>query len=150
MQKRAKAIPEGYHTVTPYLLCEGVADVLTFVQRAFDAEVRHRMPSPDGKVVHAEVQIGDSRVMLGEASREWRPMPGSVYVYVDDVDEVYRRAIAAGGRSIVEPADMFYGDRNGGVADPGGNVWWISTHIEDVPEEELTARVAKRFKSANP
>jgi uncharacterized glyoxalase superfamily protein PhnB len=150
MQNRTKAIPDGYHTVTPYLLCQRVADVLSFVERAFDAEVLQRMPSPDGKVVHAEVRIGDSRVMLGEASREWRPMPGSVYVYVDDVDEVYRRAIAAGGRSIMEPADMFYGDRNSGVADPGGNVWWISTHVEDVADDELTARAAERFGRADP
>jgi uncharacterized glyoxalase superfamily protein PhnB len=98
------------------------------------------MSSPEGDVRHAEIQIGDSRVMLGEASDQWKPMPAMLYVYVEDTDAVYRRAIAAGGQSLREPTTEFYGDRSAGVQDPAGNLWWIATHVEDVSPEELTRR----------
>jgi PhnB protein len=125
-----KPIPDGYHTVTPYLVVGGVARLLEFLAKAFDAKERHRMLRPDGSVQHAEVQIGDSRVMMGEASAEFPPQPACIYLYVADCDAYYQRALAAEGTSMREPADMPYGDRNGGVKDPSGNTWWISTQTE--------------------
>ncbi|MFN3327089.1 MAG: VOC family protein [Bryobacteraceae bacterium] len=106
------------------------------------------MPGPDGAVMHAEVKVGDSRVMLGGARKEWGAMPGVLCVYVEDADAVYRKAIEAGGTSIKESADQFYGDRHGGVKDPAGNMWWIATHIEDVPEEEMRRRAAEWAKTS--
>jgi PhnB protein len=137
-------IPEGYHTVTPYLVVQGVAKLIDFLKRAFDAQELMRMPRPDGTILHAEVKIGDSIVMMGEATGEHKPMPGSIYLYVADTDATYKRALQAGASSTMEPADQFYGDRNAGVVDPVGNHWWIATHIEDVPPEEL-ARRAEAF-----
>jgi PhnB protein len=136
-------IPEGYHTVTPYLVVQGVAKLIDFLKRAFDAQELMRMPRPDGTILHAEVKIGDSIVMMGEATGEHKPMPGS-NLYVADTDATYKRALQAGASSTMEPADQFYGDRNAGVVDPVGNHWWIATHIEDVPPEEL-ARRAEAF-----
>jgi uncharacterized glyoxalase superfamily protein PhnB len=136
-----KAIPDGYHAITPYLVVPGVAKLLDFLKEAFGAEETHpRMTRPDGTVMHAEVRIGDSRVMLGEASDRFPAMPGSLYLYVPDTDALYRRALAAGATSLMEPADQFYGDRNAGVKDPSGNAWWIATHKEDVSHEELVRR----------
>jgi|SRR5918992_4771769 PhnB protein len=135
-----KPIPEGYHSVTPYLIVKGAGGLLDFLKQAFGAEQRFRMDRPDGSVGHAEVTIGDSVVMLAEASEQWPVMPGSIHLYVEDCDDAYRRAIEAGATSLQEPENQFYGDRSGGVRDPFGNVWWIVTHVEDVPEEELAAR----------
>src|SRR5688572_5398835 len=122
-----KPIPEGYHTITPYLLVKGVARLLDYLEAAFGAEILSRMPAPDGSVMHAEVQIGDSKMMLGEATEKWEPRPGGFYMYVEDVDASYRRALDAGGISKREPTTEFYGDRSCGVEDPSGNQWWIST-----------------------
>src|SRR5690242_17685714 len=121
-----KPIPDGYHTITPYLVVQGVARLLTFLKEAFGAEtVGCHVTRPDGTIMHAEVQIGDSRLMMGEASAKHPALPASLYLYVPDVDAVYRRALKAGATSMMEPADQFYGDRNGGVQDPTGNFWWI-------------------------
>lgn len=143
-----KPIPDGYHSVTPYLAIEGASTLLDFVRRAFGAQEHVRMDMPDGRVGHAEVRIGDSVVMLADASTSdsGRVMPGMIHLYVDDVDKVYRQALEAGATSLREPADQFYGDRSGGVADPAGNHWWIATHVEDVPPEEL-ARRAEEWQS---
>jgi len=139
----AKAIPDGYHSVTPYLVVPGVAQLLDFLTQAFDAqEVHPPMRRPDGTIMYAEVRVGDSIVMMGEPRGEFTPMPGSLYVYVSDTDAVYKRALQAGATSLTEPADQFYGDRNAGVQDPVGNRWWIATHQEDVSPEELTKRAA--------
>ncbi len=135
-----KPIPEGFHTVTPYLIVENPDEVISFLREAFGAEELFRMSGPDGGVWHAEVQLGDSRLMLGGASEQWPAMPAVLYVYVEDVDATYRRALAAGATSVMEPADQFYGDRHGGVRDLAGNQWWIATHIEDVTPEELERR----------
>ena len=102
------------------------------------------MPRPDGTIMHAEVRIGDSRVMMGEPMGSCQPMFGSLYLYVHDVDAVYKRALQAGATSTSEPADQFYGDRSASIKDPVGNQWWIATHKEDVPPEEI-ARRAKAF-----
>lgn len=140
-----KPIPEGYHTVTPYLAVDGATQVLEFVKQAFGAEELFRMDTPDGKIGHAEVRIGDSPVMLADAptSDQGQAMPGMIHLYVDDVDETFRRAIEAGATSLRDPADQFYGDRTGGVKDSAGNQWWIATHVEDVPPEELQKRAAE-------
>ena len=137
-----KPIPEGYHTVTPYLAVEGAGRVLEFVKQAFGAEELFRMDTPDGKIGHAEVKIGDSVVMVADASTSDAgvAMAGMIHLYVDDIDKTYARALEAGATSLREPADQFYGDRTGGVKDSAGNHWWIATHVEDVPPEEMATR----------
>jgi len=135
-----KAIPDGYHSVTPYLVVSGVATLLDFLTQAFEAHELRRMPRPDGTIMHAEVRIGDSRVMMGEPMGAAPPMPASLYLYVNDVDAVYTRALHAGATSTSTPADQFYGDRSAGLKDPVGNQWWIATHQEDVPPEEIARR----------
>lgn len=138
-----KPIREGYR-VTPYLVVADAARLLDFLKQAFQAVETHRTLGPDGSIRHAEVRIGDSMVMLCEAQGQWKPMPCALYLYVEDADAIYRQAMQAGATSIMEPADMFYGDRHGGVFDPGGNQWWIATHIEDVAPEEIARRAAAR------
>ena len=135
IQKR----PEGFHTVNPYLVVKGAAEVIEFLTKAFDArEVGERFKSPDGKIMHSAVQIGDSMVELGDAPAE--PMPMNLHMYVDDVDAMYLRAIRAGGVSVREPTTTFYGERSAGVKDPGGNNWWLACHVEDVSAEEIIRR----------
>lgn len=137
-----KPIPDGYHTVTPYLAVNGAADLIGFLQRAFGAQELFRMASPDGLVQHAEVQLGTSRIMLTDACDKAPAAPSGYYLYVEDVDAVYQRALEAGGKSLQEPADQFYGDRTAGVSDPSGCTWYIGTHVEDVSPEELERRAA--------
>lgn len=137
-----KPIPDGYHSVTPYLVVSDVDALIAFVQEVFDAEVTTRMTDQDGQVMHAEVRVGDSPLMMGEASEEYPPMPTMLHVYLEDVDEAYERALAAGATSVREPTDEFYGDRSGGVKDAFGNQWWVATHVEDVSEEEMRRRAA--------
>jgi PhnB protein len=133
-------IPDGYGAVTPYLIVDGADRLLEFVRDAFAGEDRFRMEYEDGTIGHAEVRIGDSVVMLAEANEMWPAMPSVIHLYVTDCDAVYQRALAAGGTSVQEVADQFYGDRSGGVRDPTGNIWWITTHVEDVEPEELARR----------
>ena len=142
-----KPVPAGYATVTPFLCAADAAKLIDFLKQAFAAEVTFRMDRPDGAVAHAEVKIGDSKVMIGQ------PAPGQetqamLHLYVPDTDAVYARAIAAGATSIREPADQFYGDRSGGVRDISGNQWWIATHVEDVTPEEMERRMAAMGASA--
>jgi len=140
MKSDVKAIPDGYHAVTPYLVVQGVDRLIPFLNQAFGAEVKERHTRPDGAVMHAELKVGDSIVMMGEAPEPKAASPSNLYLYVEDVDRTYRQALEAGGTSVREPADQFYGDRSGGVKDPSGNTWWISTHIEDVSPEEMERR----------
>lgn len=137
-----KPIPEGYHSVTPFLMVAGAAKVIEFAKSVFNAREIERVEGPGGAIMHAEVQIGDSRVMIADAGGEWKSMPGTLYVYVTDMDAAYQRALKAGGASRQAPVDQFYGDRNAGVEDPAGNVWWIATHKEDVTADELKRRMA--------
>lgn len=141
-----KPIPDGYHTVTPYLIVEGASSLIEFLKEAFDAEETERVGRPDGNIMHAQVRIGDSIVMLSDAMGDWKPMPTSIYLYMNDADATYQRALQAGGTSVMEPTNQFYGDRHGSVKDPAGNYWSIATHIEDVPREELAKR-AEAFMS---
>lgn len=138
--------PEGYHTVTPYLIVEKADAELEFIQRAFGAALVHCNRMPDGTIAHADLTIGDSHVMLGQAGGQWAPMTGSIYLYVEDTDATYRRALDAGATSIMEPADQFYGDRNAGVKDANGVAWWIGTHFEDVSPEEMERRSEKAMR----
>ena len=133
-------VPRGYHSVQPYLIVRGAKDLLQFVKTAFDAKETENMSAPDGTVMHAEVKIGDSIVMLSDAQGPWQPTQAALYVYVPDVDATYRKALAAGGISAMEPADQFYGDRHGGVKDRWNNFWWIATRVENVPEDEMRRR----------
>ena len=134
-------VPEGYHNVQPYLIVDGAKDLLQFVKNVFGASQTQLMEAPDGSTgMHAEVKIGDSTVMLADAQGPWQPMAAAMYVYVPNVDDTYRKALAAGGTSVMEPADQFYGDRHGGVKDRWGNFWWIATRIENVPPEEVKRR----------
>jgi PhnB protein len=139
-------IPKGYHTVTPVLTVHGAAKLIEFLTQAFDAKEIYRLPGPNGEVVHAEVKIGDSMVMVGEATDQWKPMPATIALYVEDTDAWYKRALQAGATSVREPSDQFYGDRSAGVKDSAGNQWWIHTHIEDVPPEELQKRAEAWMK----
>ncbi len=141
-----KPIPDGYHTVTPYLIVEGASSLIEFLKEAFDAQETECVVQPDGTIMHAEVTIGDSVVMLSDAMGERKPMPTSIYLYVNDADATYQRALQAGGTSMMEPANLFYGDRHGSVKDPAGNYWSIATHIEDVPREELAKRAEAFMK----
>ena len=141
-------IPEGYSTVTPFLLVDDAAGLLDYLQSAFGAEVLERMAAPDGTVMHALARIGDSRVMIGGATPQWPALASSFYLYVEDCDATYAQAIAAGGTSLREPTTEFYGDRSSGVKDASGNQWWIATHVEDVSPEEMERRNAERMARA--
>jgi PhnB protein len=128
---------DGFHTVTPYLFADGAARLIDFLTEAFGAEVMSRKDRPDGAVMHAELRIGDSMVMVGESVSEFGSMPTSIYLYVPDCDTVYQRALAAGGTSVFDIRNLPSGERYGGVKDACGNIWWVATHVEDVsPEEE--------------
>ncbi len=134
-------VPQGFHSLTPYLTVRGVDKVIDFLARAFGAEIAHEpIMRPDGKIMHAQVKIGDSIVMLGEESERAKATASTLYVYVPDVDRTYQQAVTAGGQPIMEPTDMFYGDRCGGVKDSSGNSWMVATHIEDVSVAELQKR----------
>lgn len=133
--KQVKPVPEGYPTVSPYIVVSGVAKLIEFVKQVFGATEVHVSRRPDGSVQHAEIKIGDSIVMMGESAE--KRFPAMLHLYMDNVDAVYRRAIDAGAKSVREPADQPYGDRTGGVEDAFGNQWWIATHIEDVSSEEI-------------
>ena len=138
--KKVQPIPAGYRTVTPYLVVKGVAKLIDFLKAALGAKERFRSTMPDGSIMHAEIKIGDSMVMLGEC-RESGPMNAMIYLYVKDTDKLYNQAIKAGAESIMAPTNQFYGDRNAGVKDPCGNQWWIGTHVEDVSSKEMQKRM---------
>jgi PhnB protein len=140
-----KAIPEGYHTVTPSLVVKGAAQLIDFLKQAFGAEEEFRMPAPSGEIMHAEVKIGDSIVMLNDPMSQ-PATTASLFLYVGDVDAAYRRALKAGAGAVSEPADMFWGDRLAQVKDQFGNHWSIATHKEDVPPRELEKRAAAAMK----
>lgn len=142
MTRTVKSIPDGFHTTNVYLIVNDVDKQITFLQQAFGAQETHRSVLPDGSIIHAEVKIGDSVVMMGQANETWGARPSTVYLYVDDVDAAFRKAVEAGAKSLGEPKDQFYGDRSGGVEDPCGNFWWVATHVEDVSKEEADRRFA--------
>jgi PhnB protein len=146
-----KAIPDGYHSVTPYLIIRGAAKAIDYYKQVFGATEIMRMPDPSGRIGHAELKIGDSPVMLadefpemGYLSPEGRGgTPVSLMLYVPDVDATVEKAVATGAKVVKAVADQFYGDRNGTITDPFGHVWTISTHKEDVSVEEMKRRMEK-------
>jgi len=129
-------VPDGFHTATPYLAVPDAQKQIAFMKQVFGAEEKLRMPNADGSVGHAELRIGDSVIMTGDAG-ELRPM---LYLYVDDVDAVFKKALETGATAIREPADQFYGDRSAQVKDPLGNIWFLATAKEDVPQAEQMKR----------
>jgi PhnB protein len=143
-----KPIPEGYRTVTPYLAVEDAAEAIDYYERAFGAKERVRMHGPDGKIGHAELEIGDSIVMLSDpfpqaSTRPPKELGGtssSVFLYVEDVDAVVKQAVDEGASITMEVEDQFWGDRFGSITDPFGHSWAIATHVEDVPPEEMEER----------
>jgi PhnB protein len=145
-----KAIPDGYYSLTPYLVISGAAEAIEFYKKAFGAEETLRMPGPGGRIMHAEVKIGNSTLMLSDENPERGHMSpksrggntSSVMFYTDDVDAVFKKAVAAGARADMPPMDMFWGDRMGNVTDPFGHSWAIATHKEDVSPEEMEKRMA--------
>ncbi|HKA36209.1 MAG TPA: VOC family protein [Thermoanaerobaculia bacterium] len=152
MNSMVRAIPSGYEGPTPYLIVDGAAAAIDFYKKAFGAKEVGRFATPDGKVGHADVLIGQGHVMLADASPEmgskapgaYGGSPISLCVYVDDVDAVVARAVAAGAKLTRPVADQFYGDRTGGVTDPFGHVWYLMTHVEDVSDEEMRNRMASK------
>lgn len=133
--------PEGYHSVTPYLVTEKADEVIAFIKKVFDAKPKgEAMMTPEGKIGHAEFYIGDSIVMISNSSDMHKAMPSMLYLYIPDVDSTYKKAIAAGATSMREPEDAFYGDRTAGLMDVAGNQWWLGAHQQDIPEEELKRR----------
>ena len=144
-----KAIPDGYHSVTPYLSIKSAADAIEFYKKAFDAIELFKLMMPDGIIGHAEIQIGNSRIMIADpcddvAFGDPKTLGGStvgLYVYVDDVDALYSQAVAAGAKKVKLVEDQFYGDRLGTIEDPYGHRWFLATHKEDLTPEELNKRV---------
>ena len=147
---KPKFKPDEYHTATPYLIIRDAAQAIEFYQRVFGATEMMRMPGPGGKIMHAEIQIGDSRIMLADESPQMnaispQTLGGSasfLMLYVDDVDTMFGRAVAAGAKAERPVQNQFYGDRSGGLVDPFGHRWHLATHIEDVTPEEITRRMA--------
>src|SRR5262245_12559162 len=141
-KKAVKPIPDGYARVSPYLIARDASRLMDFAKRVLGAKETVRMPTPDGKVHHGEVQIGDCVVMFAEASDRQPANASMLYVYVDDVDATYAKALAAGATSAAAPKDRFYGDRNAAVKDHAGNQWWFALHVEDPTPEEMRRRMA--------
>ena len=150
-----KAIPDGYHSATPYLIVDGAARAIDFYTRAFGAKELMRIPAPGDRVGHAEIKIGDSVIMLADEHPEiqargpqhYGGSPVSILLYVADVDALFKQAVAAGGTEVRPVADQFYGDRSGTLKDPFGHSWHLSTHKEDVSPEELNRRMAALAKT---
>jgi PhnB protein len=154
MPAKVKPIPEGYRSITPYLCIKGAADAIEFYRKAFGATEVMRMAQPDGRVGHAELQIGDSRVMLADefpdmgfrGPHSFGGSPVHIHLYVEDVDAVVNRSVAAGAKVVRPVQDQFYGDRSGTIADPYGHVWHVATHKEDLSMDELRRRAAAQHK----
>jgi PhnB protein len=153
MAKAAKAVPEGYHTITPQLTLDNAAQTIDWYKKALGAEEISRSVGPDGKIMHAEIKIGDSRIMVndvimgsGKGPTAFGGSPASLWLYVNDSDALFTRAVNAGATVQMEMADQFWGDRGGAVKDPAGYTWWISTRKEDFTPEEMKQRAENFFK----
>jgi PhnB protein len=156
MKQKVTPVPAGFHTATPYLVVRDAARAIEFYKQAFGAKEIFRMPAPDGKIMHGEIQIGDSRVMLSDecpdmgskSPQALNGSPVSIFLYVEDVDAVFKNAVAAGAKPTAPVQDMFWGDRYGKVTDPFGHQWQIATHKEDVSPHEMEKRSAAAFSKA--
>ncbi|HTC95047.1 MAG TPA: VOC family protein [Terriglobales bacterium] len=155
---KVSPIPKGYNSITPYLIIKGAAQAIDYYKKIFGATEVFRMDTPDGKVGHAELQIGDSRIMLAEeqpnmgaghaSAASIGASPVSLYLYLPDVDRVVERAVSAGAKTLKPVQDQFYGDRSGFIQDPFGHLWGIATHIEDVAPQEMAERAKKAMQAA--
>jgi PhnB protein len=141
---KVNPIPDGYHSLTPVVVVDGASRLIDFLKQVFSAEEDEVYKGPDGRVIHAELRIGDSVLMISDSNQQFPALPAMVNVYTEDVDAAYKRALKAGATSLREPANQFYGDRSAGVKDAHGNQWWIATHVEDVSQEELEKRMKAR------
>ncbi len=139
-----RPIPEGYHTVTPWMISRDTAGLIDFVKAAFEAEEIARVVGEDGTIGHAEVRIGDSVVMMFDARPEWPDTPAFLRLYVEDSDATFQQALDAGATSVTEMTHLFWGDRVGRVRDPLGNLWWIQERVEDVSPEEMERRAGEQ------
>jgi PhnB protein len=140
LNKSVSAVPKDFHTVTPFLIVDNAAGLIEFIQKAFNGRQNFIMKDEDNKIMHATVTIGDSTIMLCDVMENTPAQSAMLYLYLPDVDTVYKKAIEAKANSFREPKDEFYGDRAGAVKDAWGNVWWIATHIEEVAPAELERR----------
>ncbi len=148
---KVKPIPEGMHSVTPHLICAGAAEAIEFYKKAFGAVEASRLPGPGGKIMHAQIRIGDSAIMLMDEQPEWGALgprtlkgtPVTVHLYVEDADALVARAVKAGARVIMPVGDQFWGDRYGAVEDPFGHHWSIGTHVRDVTQAEMVEAMKK-------
>jgi PhnB protein len=145
----SEPIPQGFHTITPFLVLKDSVKFLGFIEKAFGGETTFLLKHKSGKLMHASARIGDSNIMLTDSDNKLPEAPAMLYLYVDDVDSVYQKALDAGAQSVREPVNEFYGDRSAGVKDKWGNQWWIATHVEEVDPDELERR-AKQFDEDNP
>lgn len=151
-----KAVPDGYHSVTPYLIVDGAARAIDFYKLAFGATELLRVPDGQGRVMHSELKIGDSIIMLADepvngaykSAQTLGGTPVSLMIYIEDVDTVFARAISAGAKEVRAVQDQFYGDRSGNLVDPFGHAWTVATHVEDVSQEEMERRMAALPKTA--
>jgi uncharacterized glyoxalase superfamily protein PhnB len=151
MQQQVRPIPEGFHTVTPHLVCANAAEAIEFYKKAFGAVEVGRMPSPDGKIMHASLRIGDSPLMLADEFPGYGSLgplalkgtPVVIHLYVQDVDAVYAQAVAAGAQAAMPPAEMFWGDRYGQLVDPFGHRWSLATHTRDLTPEQMQQEMQK-------
>jgi PhnB protein len=158
MPNTVPAIPKGYHTVTPSLFVKGAAKALDFYKKAFGAEERMRFPAPDGSIMHAEIQLGDSVIMLademleqgGKSPKTLGGTPISLFLYRENVDSAWKRAVDAGAKTIMPLEDQFWGDRAGCLEDPFGHRWWLAQHIKDMTDEELRRAAESFFSQMQP
>ncbi|ALK98025.1 glyoxalase [Massilia sp. WF1] len=154
MQDQVRAIPEGFHTVTPHLVCAGASEAIEFYKKAFGAVETGRMPGPGGKIMHAQLRIGDSPVMLADDFPEFgcngpqalKGTPVFIHLYVDDADAVFAQAVAAGAKTVMPLADMFWGDRYGQLDDPFGHRWSIATHKRDMTPQQMQEEMQKSMQ----
>jgi len=152
MAKAAKPVPDGYHSITPSLVLDNAAQTIDWYKNALGAQEVSRSVGPDGKIMHAELKIGDSRFMMndvmmgGKGPQAFGGSPASLWLFVEDSDALYNRAVGAGAKVIMPIADQFWGDRAGAVADPAGYHWWIATRKEDLTPAEMQQRAAEFFK----
>lgn len=152
-----KKIPEGYHTVTPYMVIKNAKNALTFYQNAFNAKVLMQMPGKDGLIMHAEMQVGDSKIMLtdempgqdAKSPESYGGSPMSLMLYVEDVDKLFKQATEAGAHVVRPVSNQFYGDRAGTLKDPFGHIWTLSTHVENVSMDEMKRRMEKMQASSS-
>jgi uncharacterized glyoxalase superfamily protein PhnB len=152
MQEQVRAIPEGFHTITPHLVCAGAAEAIEFYKKAFGAVEVGRMPGPGGKIMHAQLRIGDSPIMLADdfpgcnSPQTLKGSPVFIHLYVNDADAVWAQAVAAGGKPVMPLADMFWGDRYGQLDDPFGHRWSIATHKRDMTPEQMHEEMQKAMQ----